>query len=259
MAYNVKSLVAGVAFATAAFSMSAQAATVVDVELSLLVDVSGSVNATEFALQRDGYVNAFNSGAIQNAIFDTTGGRVGKIAVNFVLWSGAAQQSVAVDWTLIEDVTSATAFATAVSGVGQVFSGRTAPGSAINFATPLFASNDFDGAFQVIDVSGDGPQNDGADTSDARDAALAAGIDRINGIAIGDDTLLAWYQANIVGGTNGFALQAADFADFNDAVAKKIEAEITGTNPVPLPAAAWLLISGLGAIGAMGWRRRAAA
>lgn len=240
----------------------ASAATAVDVELSLLIDVSGSVDANEFALQRDGYVNAFKNTAIQSAITSTANGREGKIAVNLIYWSGASQQNESIPFTLIDSAASAEAFANAISAAARPFSNLTAPGSAINFAVPLFASNDFDGTKMVIDVSGDGEQNNGANTAAARDAALLAGIDRINGIAIGGgSSLLNWYTANIVGGTNGFALQAASFQDFEGAIARKLQAEITGTNPnpVPLPAAAWLLLSGVVALGAASRRRRAAA
>ena len=61
----------------------------VDLELLFLVDVSGSVNATEFNLQRTGYVNAFNDSAIANAL---TSGPFGRAAVSMVYWSRAPVQ-----------------------------------------------------------------------------------------------------------------------------------------------------------------------
>ena len=153
---------------------------------------------------------------------------------------------------------SAASFATAVLATVRPFSGNTGPGSAINFAIPLFGSNDFTSARQVIDVSGDGAQNSGADTSDARDAALAAGIDQINGLPIlGEGGLLAFYQNNIQGGVGSFTEPADSFEDFDAAVRSKIGREIVTTIPEPETYA--LMLAGLGAVGWVARRRKAQA
>lgn len=216
----------------------ASAATAVGLELSLLIDVSGSVDASEFALQKGGYVQAFQSAAVQNAIL---GSQLGSIAVNFIQWSGASQQVESVGWTLIDSVASANAFAAAIDGAARAFSGQTAPGSAINFAVPLFASNLFDGLRKVIDVSGDGDQNQGASTAGARDAAVANGF-TINGLPIGGVGLFNWYTANVIGGPGAFAISVSTFADFAAAIEDKLVKEIIG---VPVPAAFALFAVGL--------------
>ena len=227
----------------AALGMSSQAHSVaVDLELGLLVDASSSVNASEFALQRDAYAAAFQSGTIQTAI---ASGAIGAIAVNYVYWSSAGNQQEAVGWTLIDSAASANAFGAAVSATTRPFGGQTAPGNAIAFEAPLF-NNGFDGTRNVIDVSGDGAQNNGISTAAARNAALAGGIDAINGIVIGGSaSVLSFYQNNVQGGANSFTLTANSFNDFAGALNTKLIREITN---VPTPMTPLLALIGLGAL-----------
>lgn len=235
MSFKIKALAAASVLALGTLGAGTASAVPVALELALLVDVSGSVDASEYNLQKTGYVNAFNDPAIHAAIASLTGG----IAVTYIEWASGNQQAQLVGWSHLTDATSAGVFASAIAGTSRAFSGNTGPGSAINFATPLFGSNDFEGGRWVIDVSGDGTQNSGADTSDARDAFLAAGAAAgvtasINGLAIGPASLVTWYQNNIQGGPNSFVIQAQDFAAFDAAVRTKIGREITNTVPEPI-------------------------
>ena len=236
------------------FAPAANAQVTVDLKLALLVDVSLSVDATEYSLQKNGYVQAFQSAAIQNAI---EAGALGRIAVTYIEWSGGAEQTQLVDWTLIDTGAQANAFASAISGTSRAFAGLTAPGSALAFATPLFASsnNVFTSDRWVIDVSGDGVQNDGATTLTARNAALAAGVDTINGVVIlGDVGLSAFYLSNIVGGANGFLETATTFGGFGEAIDRKLVREIRQT-PVPEPST-YGLVGAAVLIGGIVLRRR---
>ena len=245
---RLNKLAAAAAVAFAVVAAPAQAITSVDLELALLIDVSGSVSAAEFDLQRQGYVNAFQDASIQAAIASGH-----SVAAKVVYW--AAGQQTAVDWTLITDAASANSFAAAILAAGRPFSGSTGPGSAINFAAPTFFTNAFDGKRKIIDVSGDGAQNVGANTAAARDAALLSGIDQINGLPIlGEAGLEAWYNANIKGGTGAFVTAASGFDTFDAAVKLKIGREITGNLPEPSTYA--MMGLGLAMVGFLARRRK---
>ncbi|MFM4747588.1 DUF1194 domain-containing protein [Aeromonas veronii] len=210
----------------------AYALTEVDTELQLLMDVSGSVSSSEFNLQLQGYVDAFYSQDVQSAILDTSGDKLGSIAVQMVMWSGSTQQSVMTDWFHLYDMTSINNFAATLDALVRPYVGMTAPGSAMAFGAQQFDTNNYTAARQVMDVSGDGIQNNGLDTSTVRDQLLASGIDTINGITIGQDyadgVLQEWYVENVAGGQDAFVINATTFADFGNALELKLAAEIEG-------------------------------
>lgn len=238
--------------------LAAKADTIpVDVRLSLLVDVSGSVSNKEFKLQVQGYVDAFRDSDIISAI---QGNSIGAIAVNLVYWSGSYEQMTAVDWTYINSTSSSYAFATALSDVKRPFGGMTSISGALNYATKLFALDDtYLATKNVIDISGDGTNNQdpwGTNLSKARADALAAGI-IINGLPIGSQSLADYYEKSVIGGEDAFIVRASDFEHFGEALQKKLAKEIVvPSEGAPEPGTMLLFASALGAAGVAKLRRR---
>ncbi len=219
-------------------SLTANASIIVDLELQLLADISGSVDDTEYALQLQGYADAFKSTSVHNAI---TSGANGGIAVQYIEWS--TNQSVQLNWTFINSAASSNAFANLLASLSRAsgLGSSTGIGSAINFGKDLFASNGFTSARQVMDVSGDGTYNTGTAPATARDAALAAGVDTINGITIGNAGGLAThYTDNVIGGVNAFQIHADTFSDFTAGIERKLVKEISASQ-VPEPTSIALL------------------
>lgn len=205
----------------------------VDLALVLAIDASGSVSTERFRLQRQGYAAALESGEMLRAI--ETGAH-GRIAVTVVEWSGMAQQAQVTDWTLVHDAASAGRLAAAVAELPRLFGDSTSIGSAIAFSVRLLARSGYRATRQVIDVSGDGRDNNGLPAAPARDAAVAAGI-TINGLPILDVEigLDTYYRENVIGGPGAFVMVADDISAFAAAIAAKLEREVANTDMPPPP------------------------
>ena len=171
----------------------AAAETEVDLELFLAVDVSRSMTPRELEIQRRGYAEALVSREVVSAI---ERGLLGRIALTYVEWAGAASQRVVVDWTLIESRADAEAFAEKITAHFEDAMRRTSISGAIDYATWAFDENGFQGLRRVIDISGDGPNNQGRTVTDARDEALAAGI-VINGLPLMTKEGRGWAPSGI--------------------------------------------------------------
>jgi hypothetical protein len=225
----------------AVLAPAARAAERVDLLLVLAADVSRSVDAQKFQLQRAGYAAAIAEPKVLDAI---RSGRNGRIAVLFLEWSGFGSQRVVIDWTIIDGPKSAQAFGDRLLESPRAFADRTSISGGIDFAVTQFAHAPLTAERQTIDVSGDGTNNAGRDVSKARDDALALGI-TINGLVILSDHPLPWnpehtnppgglanyYRSNVVGGPGAFVMEAKDFNSFGQAIIKKMIAEIADATP----------------------------
>ncbi|MGD0147290.1 MAG: DUF1194 domain-containing protein [Xanthobacteraceae bacterium] len=228
---------------------AARAAEDVDLLLVLAVDVSRSIDASKFQLQREGYAAAVADPHVLDAIRT---GRTGRIGLTFVEWSGVGAQKVVIDWTTIGDADSAKGFGDRLLEAPRSFADRTSISGAIEFAMGQFDKAPFEAARRTIDVSGDGTNNAGRDIATLRDEAVAKGI-TINGLVILSDNPMSWnpdhtnppgglanyYRNNVVGGPSAFVMVAENFNSFGQAIIKKMIAEVAQAHEaLPLRAAA---------------------
>jgi hypothetical protein len=160
------------------------------------------------------------------------GGRHGRIALTFVEWTDARRQDQVVGWSVIEEAADAHRFAKAIHDAMRPLPGWTAISSAIDFSVGLLLNSGFGTVRRVIDISGDGANNDGRPVTEARDAAVAAGI-TINGLPIieAEPDLEAYYRDNVIGGLDCFLVVARDSSSFGAAVLRKLLVEIAGIDP----------------------------
>jgi hypothetical protein len=222
----------------------AQAGLPVDVALVIAVDISLSMDPGEQALQRDGYVEAFRHpdllATIENGLFQ-------RIAVTYVEWGSSVDQSIVLPWTVVEDEASAEVVAARLAATDIRRSRSTSISAAIDLAVGLFALKEVEAVRRVIDVSGDGPNNDGRPVLDARADALALGI-TINGLPVmlrpmgfspwSIPELDAYYSDCVIGGPASFVLPVRDPADFKDAIRQKLLLEIAAA-PTGIQAASY--------------------
>ena len=210
----------------------------VDVELVLAVDISYSVDEEEAHRQREGYVAAL---AHEDVIRSIQGGPLGRIAVTYVEWADTGFQRAAADWTVIASEEDALGFAAQVAAAPFERGHYTAIGSAIADAVRRIDDNDFTAPRLIIDISGDGPQNQGMPLESAHALASRSGI-VVNGLPVisaspgrwvrpVEVNLEGYFRENVITGPGAFVLPARAEDEFRVAILRKLVLEIAGAMP----------------------------
>lgn len=154
-----------------------------------------------------------------------------------------------VPWTRISNDADAAAWAArmeraavATQGEAEAASFPNGPvtsiSAGIHLAAAAFQNAPWPAARRVIDISGDGPNNDGPPVEASRDAAVANGI-TINGLAIEGDpdverelgegaTLESYYRSSIIGGPGAFVVPVRGAHTFGTSIRRKMMREIAG-------------------------------
>jgi hypothetical protein len=226
------------AFALLAAPLPPASAEPVDVELVIAADGSGSIDADELRLQREGWAGALESPEVLAAIAD---GMLGSIAVVYVEWGGPRSQHVIVDWHIIRDGGTASTFGSKLRAAPRAAAGYNSISAAIEFGVGLVETNDHEGARRIIDVSGDGPNIGGPSIDATRMATVAKGY-TINALAIYRPggairnidglPLHRYYAERVIGGPGAFVEIADETRPFEIAAKRKLLQEIAGR---PLP------------------------
>jgi len=209
----------------------------VDVELVLAVDVSYSMDMDELAVQREGYAQAIVSKEFLQALKALPNG---KVSVTYFEWAASNDQKIIIPWRVIDGPETADAVADEILKTPIRRASRTSISGAIYFAMPLFENNPYPGLRRVIDISGDGPNNNGLPVTPARDEAVSKGI-VINGLPIMvkepsystmDIENLDWYYEDcVIGGPGSFVVGIKDRDKFKEAIRTKLLLEVAGRTP----------------------------
>ena len=209
----------------------------VDVELVLAVDVSYSMDMDELALQREGYAQAIVSKEFLQAL---KSGPNGKISVTYFEWAASSDQKIIIPWRVIDGPETADAVASEILKTPIRRASRTSISGAINFAMALLDEDPHRGIRRVIDISGDGPNNNGSPVAIARDAAVEKGV-IINGLPImvkepsystmDIGNLDFYYEDCVIGGPGSFVVTIKERDKFKEAIRTKLVLEIAGRTP----------------------------
>ncbi|MBD3845348.1 DUF1194 domain-containing protein [Bosea sp. SSUT16] len=207
----------------------------VDVALVLAVDISYSMDLDELALQRNGYIEAFRSKPLQDAI---SNGAIGKIAVTYFEWAGGNFQHIVRPWKIIDGPAAANAFAEELGEAPTRRGRRTSISGAIDLGVQLLEQSNVTAMRRVIDISGDGANNDGRPVTAARDEAGAKGI-AINGLPVmlkqagyfDIDNLDVYYKDCVVTGIGAFVIPIREKHQFVEATRTKLLREIAAVPP----------------------------
>ncbi len=243
---SIIGLITAAAFALAAYAApqphiadTSPAATPVDVELVLAVDVSYSMDPDEQALQREGYVLALKSREFLQALHQ---GANAKVAVTYIEWAGQYDQKIIMPWRLIDGPEAADAVAAELAAAPYRRASRTSISGGLHFAKTLFDHSGYRGLRRVIDVSGDGANNAGLPIVPTRDDVVASGI-TINGLPLmlkrpnpgtmDIENLDVYYEDCVVGGPGSFVIPVRERSQFVEATRTKMILEVAGREPSP--------------------------
>ena len=194
--------------------------------LLLAIDVSASVSAREFDLQRNGLAAALTAPEVQAAFLSSPD----PVALSAYEWSGQWNQQVLLDWTMIKGTEDLAAAAAEIVRARRSANGfPTSIGYALGFGSRMLSDAPHC-LRQTIDLSGDGKNNHGFGPRLALKHFPMNDV-TINALAIGGaielDDLMDYFRHEVIQGPGAFVEAASDHGDFERAMRRKLEREVS--------------------------------
>ena len=204
-----------------------------DLALVLALDVSKSMDTTEFTLEFEGTANALRDPAVQSAILANRN----RVVITAFEWSGETHQAMVAEWSVLKERKDIDTFAASLEMHDRGGRGKhTGTGSALEFAYELLS--DGPGCHRsVIDISSDGYSNDGM-TPRAFLATVPPGPVTVNALVVGGKKrplLWRYFTSDVIHGPGAFAMATHDFEDYQQAMAEKLLRELAPPALAALP------------------------
>ncbi|MEO1283393.1 MAG: DUF1194 domain-containing protein, partial [Pseudomonadota bacterium] len=209
-------------FLCASLLFAAVPARACDIALVLAVDVSGSVDNTEFRIQMDGLAEGLRDPSVSEALV------VGEAAIMVLQWTGTTRQAISIPWTQVRSFEEVDALASRIETVNRKWRNySTAIGEAMEFSQAQFADAPACDR-QVIDISGDGSSNEGVEPKDAAVELLAAGT-TVNALVIegAEPMLTEYFWENVILGPGAFVITANSFDEYPMRMRMKLLREVS--------------------------------
>jgi hypothetical protein len=194
--------------------------------LVLAMDGSASVDAREHALQLNGLADALRDPATVDAIE-----AVGGIWITSFEWSGRDQQLLQLGWSYLSDEASAATAAETLRRSPRGFTEfPTALGYALAYAARQMAEAPENCSRKVVDVAGDGINNDGFGPESAYRTYDFSEV-TVNGLVISgpNDIPVQYFRTHVIRGPGAFIEVAATYDDYAEAMKRKLLREISGS------------------------------
>ncbi|WP_342076654.1 DUF1194 domain-containing protein [Yoonia sp. SS1-5] len=193
-----------------------------DVALMLAVDVSGSVDGAEYRIQMDGLAQALVDPTVTAALV------AGNARLALMQWTGSGRQSVVIHWVEIANDNDVVGFATQVQQQPRLWRNfSTAIGEAMALSVAYFALVPECKRF-VLDISGDGENNEGRVPRDVWDDLATADV-TVNALVIEESVpgLTAYFESDVITGVDAFAVTANTFKEYPEQITRKLYRELT--------------------------------
>ena len=200
--------------------------------LALAVDVSRSIDAADYRIQTEGLAGALEDREVRSAIF----GPEGEVALAIFYWSGPGYQDLVQPWVVLDGPKALDQAIWAVRQTPRPAAPMaTAMGDALRYGLGLMSEAP-DCARRVIDVAGDGQNNQGISVARTYAREDFTGI-TVNGLAVGEHEadLLTYFQTQVIRGPGAFVELAHRQTDYPQAILRKLLRELEGPMIGALP------------------------